>query len=339
MNIAVISFDQDFINQIRRELPDESIRGYIDSLSMLKELSEFNPDIIIYDASSGDFAIDDLKFLLTREKVEKKKFRILLSREQPVDIDSFPEVEDIIYYTKETDIPKLLSDIKAETGSEEKKKEVLDIGESEFSSPEDIESLLESSQFEEEIPEPSVDFAENFGDFSVSEEEAKEIKESLEFSGKKKEPEIETPFEETFGSFEEQKPEPQPVQQQKPLPPEQPKVQTSSSGIKLEIEISLDEIKKTIAREATDKLVEKLLKDPETEELINNIQRDFVERTEEELEKIKEEIKQELKNRLISSIEGELKDSLVNTVKEEVSQITAKMVKEKLEQLFGGKGS
>ncbi len=339
MNIAIISFDQDFINQIRRELPDESIRGYIDSLSMLKELSEFNPDIIIYDASSGDFAIDDLKFLLTREKVEKKKFRILLSREQPVDIDSFPEVEDIIYYTKETDIPKLLSDIKAETGSEEKAKEVVDIGKPEFSSPEDVETLLESSQFEEEIPEPSVDFAENFGEFSVSEEEAKEIKESLDFLGQEKEPEVETSFEETFGSFEEQKPEPQPVQQQKPLTPEQPKVQTSSGGIKLEIEISLDEIKKTIAREATDKLVEKLLKDPETEELINNIQRDFVERTEEELEKIKEEIKQELKNRLISSIEGELKDSLVNAVKEEVSQITAKMVKEKLEQLFGGKGS
>ena len=330
MNIAVISFDQDFINQIRRELPDENVRGYIDSLSMLKELAEFNPDIIIYDASSGDFAIDDLKFLLTRDKVEKKKFRILLSREQPVDIDSFPEVEDIIYYTKETDIPKLLSDIKPEG----KKEETVHIGTPEPPTPADIESFLESSAFEEGIPEPSVEFAEHFDEFAVSEEEEKEIKESLEHMSKKEKPVVEDTFSFVEEPLVKEELTPEPKPEKKTF---KPSVQTSGESIKLEIDISLDEIKRAIAKEAVNQLVEKLLKDPEMGEIINNIQRDFVSRTEEEFENIKNEIKTELKEKLTESIEQELKNSLVQSIKEDVAQLTAKMVKEKLEQLFGGR--
>jgi hypothetical protein len=352
MSIAVISFDQDFITQIKRELPEEKIRGYIDSLSMLKELSEFNPDIIIYDASSGEFAIDDLKFLLTREKVEKKKFRILLSREQPVDIDSFPEVEDIIYYTKETDIPKLVSDIKAELGVSPKSKEEPVLGETPISA-DTMESFLEPTVFEESVPEPHEDIMEHLGEFSLSEEEEKEIKESLELLGEHKpEAKKEEKQEEMLESFfslpeEEQKVKEEPAsdetvsfqetfsQPQETSFSQQPP--SSPGTIRIEIDISVDDIKKTIAEKAVEQLVKDVLKSPEMEELINNIQRDFVERTEDELEKIKEELKKELKDKLSSSLEKELRESLLETIKEDVAKLTSQIVKERLEQLFGGR--
>ena len=352
MSIAVISFDQDFITQIKRELPEEKIRGYIDSLSMLKELSEFNPDIIIYDASSGEFAIDDLKFLLTREKVEKKKFRILLSREQPVDIDSFPEVEDIIYYTKETDIPKLVSDIKAELGVSQKSKEEPVLGETPISA-DTMESFIEPTVFEESVPEPHEDIMEHLGEFSLSEEEEKEIKESLELLGEHK-PEVkkEEKQEEMLESFfslpeEEQKVKEEPAldepvsfQETFSQPQEtsfSQKSPASPGTIRIEIDISVDDIKKTIAEKAVEQLVKDVLKSPEMEELINNIQRDFVERTEDELEKIKEELKKELKDKLSSSLEKELRESLLETIKEDVAKLTSQIVKERLEQLFGGR--
>ncbi len=338
MNVAVISFDQDFINQVKRELPSVNIRGYIDSLSMLKELSDFNPSVIIYDASSGEFAIDDLKFLLTRDKVEKKKFRVLLSREQPVDIDSFPEVEDIIYYTKETDVSKLISDIKSEIEHPGKGAETSHIEEPEIKT-DNLENFLETSPFEEEIPEPvSTEFTNNLGDFAISKEEEKEIKDTLEFlegplsKEKKDDVKEHTPSELEDFSFETVSYEENTQQKEDVKTPE-----LSKGFLKLEIDISIEDIKKTIAEKAVDKLVKEVLKSPEMEELIDNIQRDFVERTEKELESIKEKLKDELKEKLISSIESELKESLIETIKEDVAKLTAQIVKEKLEQLFGGK--
>ena len=357
MNIAVISFDQDFINQIKRELPGGKIRGYIDSLSMLKELSEFNPDVIIYDASSGEFAIDDLKFLLTRDKVEKKKFRVLLSKEQPVDIDSFPEVEDIIYYTKETDINKLVEDIRTETGIPAKETVI----EEPAISTDNMENFFESSTFGESLKEESkTDFVDHLDEFSISKEEEKEIKESLEFldsntsfeiEEKKETPSLESvekdinvtspeeldtfSFEETFSQQPEEKESPQEKFISEPL--EEKIIKPNQNVIRIEIDISIDDIKQVIAEKAVQQLIKEVLKSPEMEELVNNIQRDFVQRTEEELDKIKEDLKKELKEKLISSVESELKESLVETIKEDVAKLTAQMVKEKLEQLFGGR--
>ncbi len=359
MNIAVISFDQDFINQIKRELPGGKIRGYIDSLSMLKELSEFNPDVIIYDASSGEFAIDDLKFLLTRDKVEKKKFRVLLSKEQPVDIDSFPEVEDIIYYTKETDINKLVEDIRIETGIPAKETVI----EEPAISTDNMENFFESSTFGESLREENKsDFVDHLDEFSISKEEEKEIKESLEFldsntsfemEEKKETPSLESvekdmsisspeeldtfSFEETFSQQPEEKETPQEKFISEPLEEKIIKPKEKQNVIKIEIDISIDDIKQVIAEKAVQQLIKEVLKSPEMEELVNNIQRDFVQRTEEELDKIKEDLKKELKEKLISSVESELKESLVETIKEDVAKLTAQMVKEKLEQLFGGR--
>lgn len=358
MNIAVISFDQDFINQIKRELPGGKIRGYIDSLSMLKELSEFNPDVIIYDASSGEFAIDDLKFLLTRDKVEKKKFRVLLSKEQPVDIDSFPEVEDIIYYTKETDIGKLVEDIRSETGIPAKE----NIIEETPISTGNMEDFFETSGLvETPSEEGKISFEDHLGEFSISKEEEKEIKESLEFLesnlpfeeekkenpslesleektidlGKTKEEEETFSFEDTFSQeFVPEKPSPKDVKK-----PEEIKATSERKGnfIRIEFDISIDDIKQTIAEKAVQQLVKEILKSPEMEEIINNIQRDFVERAEDELDKLKGNLEKELKEKLIASVETELKESLVETIKEDVAKLTAQMVKEKLEQLFGGR--
>ncbi|NPA54387.1 MAG: hypothetical protein GXO21_06935 [Aquificae bacterium] len=342
MNIAVISFDQDFINQIKREFPNEKIRGYIDSLSMLKELSEFNPDIIIYDASSGEFAIDDLKFLLTREKVEKKKFRILLSKEQPVDIDSFPEVEDIIYYTKETDIPKLVSDIRAELGDDSRSLEA-DLGESVLS-PDAMESFLEPTVFEETIHETKENPVEHLGEFSISEEEEKEIKESLEFLEEHK-PETETKKEEVLDNFlsfsEEVSQEKSSISNEnlsiKGFSEENKKISSSFQKVRIEFDISVDDIKDIIVEKAAQELAKDILKSSEMEELVNSVQKDFIEKVEEELENIKSELKAELKEKLMKSIETELKDSLVESIKEDVAQLTSQIVKERLQQLFGGK--
>lgn len=480
MRIAIISFDQEFSKKIKESLGDEhQVRIYIDSLGMLRDLKEFSPDIIIYDASAGEFAIDDLKFLMTRDKLGNIEFKIFISKTEPINVDELPKkIPKKIYNKEEEDINKLIVELKSadlieedfgqdlllesEGGIEEKKEEKeTELDNLLSQSPEDIEDLLmgdvgqKEVKKEEEKPKkeepkkeetpskpPSDDiFNEDIpleeiesilGEFSLGEEvkeekpvekevkkeKEKEKEEVLDFQSedieellglseakseekkekkktvkrkeekkvkkedfladiedlltaqtkrgkkekeeKKKEESFETESIEDLisdiGLEKEEKIEEKvekesltetPVQEDIPVQekikesfPEEIEIAKAfrkGGSIKLEITISEEEIKRLIVNETVNRMVEELKNDKTLKELIENIQKDFIDRTEKELEGLKNTVKVEVKTKLLKRIEEDLKEKVKESIKKDVMEITTKLVKYKLEQLFGGK--
>jgi len=322
MNIAVISFDQELSNRIKSKLSDYNVQLYIDSLSMLKDISSFNPDIIIYDASAGDFAVDDLKFLLTRNKLEDKKFEILISKENPIDRKELPENVSIQFFIKNDEDEKLVETIK-QTVSENKKDE--NFSEEIYQPPEDIEALLgdfgsgtenaseEKNDDIESIIQEIPKIEENVEDMNIDENIPESIEEVIPDSSM---------FEETVNITESR----EDTIEKKP-----------SNSIKLEIEISPEELKRMIIELSVEKLVRDLKNDDAIQKLISDLQKDFIDRTEKELEDLKESLKKEIKENLVSKIEKDLKETIKESIREDVTKITSEIVKEKLEQLFSKK--
>ena len=486
MRIAIISFDQEFSKKIKESVgEDHKVRIYIDSLGMLRDLKEFSPDIIIYDASAGEFAIDDLKFLMTRDKLENIEFKIFVSKTEPINVDELPKkIPKKIYNKDEDDINKLIVELKSSGLIEEDlgqdlllegAKETEELKEEKDTelenllsqSPEDIEDLLmggveeskppkkevkKEEKKEEETPTkpPSDDiFNEDIpleeiesilGEFSLGEEkkeepvkkevkeEKKEVKEEqLDFKAEdiedllglseaepqkeekkeevkrvakrkeekkikkedlladiedlisaqtkrkkekkeeevKKEPAFETEdLEDLLSDIglkkeEDEKSEEKieeisetsinevetPIQETVEEPVKESfiediqiaKAVKKGGSIKLEISISEEEIKQLIVRETVNKMVEELKNDKTLKELLENIQKDFIDRTEKELEGLKDVVKGEVKTRLLKRIEEDLKEKVKESIKKDVMEITTKLVKYKLEQLFGGK--
>ncbi len=148
MKIAVISFDPNIAEIFRNTFGEDNVRIYIDSISMLKEIEEFNPTYIVYDASAGDFAFDDLKFLLSRDKVKDKIFKVLYSEEQPLVLDELENVSNIDFYKKESQIEDLIEDIlkteKAFSEKEEKEPPAI--------APKEVEQLQEDIPSLQEPP-------------------------------------------------------------------------------------------------------------------------------------------------------------------------------------------
>ena len=103
----------------------------------------------------------------------------------------------------------------------------------------------------------------------------------------------------------------------------------------MEINISEDEIKRLIVNETVNRMVKELKNDQTLKELIENVQKDFIDRTEKELEGLKEVVKLEVKTRLLKKIEEDLKEKIKESIKRDVMEITTKLVKQKLEQIFG----
>ncbi len=478
MRIAVISFDQEFSKKIKESLSDEhNVRIYIDSLGMLRDLKEFTPDIIIYDASAGEFAIDDLKFLMTRDKLENIEFKIFISKIEPINVEELPKkIPKEIYYKEEDDINKLIVKLKSANLIEEdlgqdllmeeskgleveEKKESTDFDTLLSQSPEDLEDLLMGGGVSEEKPakkeikkeerkeeeKPSDDiFLEDvpldeiesvLSELSFGEEEKKEEKpkrevekEEVKESPKKKEDVLDfnpEDIEDLLGlaTTEEKKEEkPKEVKKEKKVAkedfladiedllsptPKKPKVEekkeeekkeekifktediedllsdiglhkeekkkeekkeeksdfgiveesieavkpkqkvvkeveeefvkpiSTGKSIKLEINISEDEIKRLIVNETVNRMVKELKNDPSLKELIENVQKDFIDRTEKELEGLKEVVKVEVKTKLLKKIEEDLKEKIKESIKRDVMEITTKLVKQKLEQIFG----
>ncbi len=490
MRIAVISFDQEFSKKIKDSLGDEhQVRIYIDSLGMLRDLKEFTPDMIIYDASAGEFAIDDLKFLMTRDKLENIEFKIFISKIEPINVDELPKkIPKEIYYKEEDDISKLIVKLKSaglieedlsqdlllnnEMALESEKEEKgTDLDSLLSQSPEDIEDLLMGGGIEEEKPKeekpkkkekekiktetpskppseelfdediPLEEIESILSEFSLGEEskekeedkhkeeikkkeEKKEVKqeEELDFKSEdiegllglsefepkkeekqesskdtskkgerkikkedfladiedlltvqskgkkeKKEEKKEEKEERVFktediedllsdiGLYKEDKKDD--IVDEDLTQVEEPKIKKftveetnetqiteepnvakavrKSGSIKLEISISEEEIKRLIVKETVNKMVEELKNDTTLKELIENIQKDFIDRTEKELESLKEVVKVEVKTKLLKKIEDDLKEKVKESIKKDVMEITTRLVKYKLEQIFG----
>jgi len=146
MNIAVISFDQDLIKSLAKKLPDNEVKGYTDSLSLLREITFFDPDVIVYDATGGEIALNALEFFLSRDQVKGKMVKVLLSKENPIDHESLSQFSNLDFYYKETEIDKLVNDISGvkteEKIVEPEEPQSIESFEEAYQPPSDMEALL-----------------------------------------------------------------------------------------------------------------------------------------------------------------------------------------------------
>ena len=317
MNIAVISFDQDLINTLAKRLPEDEVKGYTDSLSLLREITFFNPEVIVYDATGGEIALNALEFFLSRDQVKGKTIKVLVSKENPIDQESLSQFSNLDFYFKETDIDKLVNDIT--------KKEVMV---TEKEEPQSIESFEESYQ-------PPADMEALLGE-TVSAGSTEEIDLSMETEGLEdvsellkeiEKPEADKPVVEKEAV---EKPE---IQEKKELA----KAEENTGTLKITVEISPEELKNTVVQLAVEKLIEEIKNDIDIKKIKEDLQKDFFDRLEKELKESTEEIKNIVKEKLFETVEADLKDKVRESIKEDVTRITTELVKEKLEQVFGNK--
>lgn len=354
MKIALITFDENLQNKLINSIGEAYIQAYVDSISLLKDIENLKPSIIIYDASAGDFAIDDLKFLLSKEKLKGKEFKVLYSEENPIKKKEI-EAENISFYEKTKDLDKLIKEILDEISNFEGNTEYKDLSSpieinenfqeqidntALFSSPEDIESLynqegnnldIQNSK-KEEIPGFEDMFSDmTMEDFSNIETPITEsVENNLEINNQDLSPSLEIPEIEEVYSKEN-------LEKEKPITEKQKETISSNVPINSDIisfSLNKEEIKEQVIKLAVDKLVSLIKEDPDIKQITENIQKDFVERLNKELENLKEEIRAEVKGKILGKIEEEITNTLKQDLKDYIADITAKIVKEKLNQIF-----
>ncbi len=313
MNIAIISFDQDLITELAKKLPDFQVKGYTDSLSLLREISFFDPEIIIYDATGGDLAFNALEFFLSRQQIKGKKIKVLVSKDNPIDESALSQFSGLDFYDKETEIEKLVQEMKGKT---EKETGTVESLEENYQPPADMEALLgvETSQQ-----------AQNSGEIDLSMETGsiEDVNELLK--------EMENISVEETVSPKNEKEEKKTVKTVK-------KEATNTEGsLKITVEISPEDIREAVLKTAVEKLIEEIKADIDIQKIKEDLQKDFFDRLEKELKDSAEEIKENIKNKIFESIESELKEKVKESIKEDVTRITTELVKEKLNQVFGDK--
>ncbi|NPA58071.1 MAG: hypothetical protein GXN94_02130 [Aquificae bacterium] len=315
MNVAVISFDQELIGEISKGLSDWQVKSYTDSLSLLRDMNFFDPDVIIYDASGGEFDLKALEFFLSRDKIQGKVIKVLVSQHNPIDREALPKKENLEFYEKETEIDRLIEELKNMdlTAMQQVKAETTSYGEevdTGYQPPADMEALLGEP---DGVGEEEIDLSSDVGSLEDVNELLKEIQTSPP-----------PPVEEVVQVSEEQ-----PVQ----------KETTVSEGktMRITVEISPEELKRTVVELAVEKLIEDIKNDADIQGIKADLQKDFFDRVEEELRNSVEELKTSIKEKLFQSIEADLKENIKESIKEDVTRITTELVKEKLNQVFGQK--
>ncbi|MEZ0323999.1 MAG: hypothetical protein ABWJ98_06805 [Hydrogenothermaceae bacterium] len=109
MKVAIISFDVKYIEDLRKNLENIEVIQYGDTVSFLKDIENTKPELIIYDTTSGIFAEDDLKYLLTKSAIEDGKIFGLISPENPIDINQFSE--KVKFFHKFNQLQDLISEL------------------------------------------------------------------------------------------------------------------------------------------------------------------------------------------------------------------------------------
>lgn len=343
MKTTIISFDPNIAEEFKNQIGEANVRVYIDSISMLKELDDFKPIFIVYDASTGDFAFDDLKFLLSRGKVKDIKFKVLYSKEQPIE-DSKILSQDIDIYEKNTELYKVVSDILEESKKIKKEEEAKLVQEltpqetfepqetfdfdmsqdltqeptTTFQSPENIEEIYSQNLSTEETFEEFTDMS--IEDINSSEDETPKSTFSLE--------------EEFISEMKEEHTINQPLNSEKPVSSLQSSTSSESVSNGITLSLSKEEIETAIVKLAIDKLISELKEDSEIKEIFENLKLDFVNRINSEFEVLKEEIKQEVKTNIFKKLEEEIYKKINTELKDYIAKQIAMMIKEKINQAF-----
>jgi len=116
MNIAIVSYDIKFVENLISLLKIENVEVYGDSLSLIKEYPRKNFKVIIYDSSSGIFAEDDLKYLIGKLGGKDIKYFVLTVPENPINKKRFSDdVEFISKSESLTILPEILKNTLIQT--------------------------------------------------------------------------------------------------------------------------------------------------------------------------------------------------------------------------------
>ncbi|WP_036737766.1 hypothetical protein [Persephonella sp. IF05-L8] len=342
MKIAVVSFDSELVANIAAELSGAEVKGYMDSLSLVNELKEDKfgkPDIVIYDASGGEIALNALEFFISRPQVKGIEIKALIEKGS-VSEENLKKFENLKFYDKETELSALIEELKSkfsentyssvETEKSQEPLENVEQKEEGYVPPQDLEALLgetistseETEGFELEIEEDISDVGslleelnpeEDFKKTSSFETVTSSMEEAITGNGNK-------------------------VSQEKIVKEyKQPETSDINSGnIRISIELSPEEIKKIVLETAIEKFIEEIRTDLDLDKIKEEIQKDFFDRLEKEMTQSIDQIKEEIKTKLFESIETDLKEKIKESIKEDVTRITTELVKEKLNQVFGG---
>ncbi|MFN3787981.1 MAG: hypothetical protein ACK4SW_06200, partial [Sulfurihydrogenibium azorense] len=88
MAIAIISYDIKYVQELTKNLGNTKYDIFGDSLSFIKNFRD-DFDTVIYDASSGVFAEDDLRYLTNKMKDKNLNYIVLTVPENPIDKSIF----------------------------------------------------------------------------------------------------------------------------------------------------------------------------------------------------------------------------------------------------------
>jgi len=311
MRTAIISFDPSIAEEFKHQLGEENVRVYIDSISMLKEIDNFEPMFIVYDASAGDFAFDDLKFLLSRDKVKHIKFKILYSKEQPIE-DSEILSQSVDIYEKKSELHKVILDILEESKDAQPKDK-----------PEKTNETPTLQEYETNLKEDSIEPIQE----DVVEEDENQFKEFSQIVNDK----IERNKKEGIDKLTY---EDSTVQKKSILESLKTDILGSINDDNITLQISKKDIESMIIKIAVEKLVLKLEEDIQMHKLFESIKVDFINQIGMELENLKEEIRQEIKSTVFKKIEEELMNKVNTEFKNYIAEQITKMIKEKINQAF-----
>ncbi len=98
------------VNLISEQLKSvENLKFYQDTISMLKDRSSKESDLIIYDACNNKFAKDDISTLLEKPEFKDKTIYILTSRKYPLPMDVFKK--NVLGYLIPDEVGQFVKDL------------------------------------------------------------------------------------------------------------------------------------------------------------------------------------------------------------------------------------
>lgn len=367
MSIAIISYDVKFVEDFTKGLENVKYEVFGDSLAFIKNFNN-NYDAVVYDASSGVFAEDDLKYLINKMKNENLKYYVLISPVNPINTKSFDN--NVEFFDKEHGLENVKEKIfeKVLNKTEEKKESLEEIFsfEENKSNEENIQNM-ETNKLEEKFEDifETFEIQETPSPLEKNEEELKidmdslltefesvnypekietvgseteEISSSListnfleDFDKGLEELEISSEIVEPENKFVERLSLREIMEENEKLEEKELKEEGGKNMVaNFNVQVSSDDIKNVVLDIARNYLKN----DPAINTIIDHLQIDFQSETMRELEEIKKQLKEKVREEAEKILKEEITSLIKNELKEYVAEITAKIVKERLEQAF-----
>ncbi|WP_297886918.1 hypothetical protein [Sulfurihydrogenibium sp.] len=104
MSVAIISYDTKFVENLIESLKGIKYEVFGDSLAFIKGFND-SINTVVYDASSGVFAEDDLRYLINKMKDKNLRYYVLTIPQNPIGKESLDG--KIEFFNKERDLELL----------------------------------------------------------------------------------------------------------------------------------------------------------------------------------------------------------------------------------------